>query len=68
MKKNLVPRYEFGALFSYKELYKELLKLVTIIPSKRIGLNGIYFQKNLNENPVNLFKFNKLKKKMTVKI
>ena len=39
MKKNLVPRYEFGALFSYKELYKELLKLVTIIPSKRIGLN-----------------------------
>ena len=63
MKKNLVPRYEFGALFSYKELYKELLKLVTIIPSKRIGLNGIYFQKNLNENPVDLLKFNKLKKK-----
>ena len=61
--KNIIKRYEFGAFFKYQDLYKELLNLLTKLPSKRIGLNGIFFQKNINENSIDLLKFKDLTKK-----
>ena len=57
-----VKRYEFGAFFKYKDLYKKLLNLLIKLPIKRIGLNGIFFQKNINENPIDITKFNELTK------
>ena len=46
MKKNLFHKYEYGAHFQYRDLYKELLNLITKFPLERIGLNGIFFQRN----------------------
>ena len=63
MKKNLFHKYEYGAHFQYKDLYKELLNLITKFPLERIGLNGIFFQRNINEKPINLPKFKEIKKK-----
>ena len=63
MKKNLFHKYEYGAHFQYRDLYKELLNLITKFPLERIGLNGIFFQRNINEKPINLPKFKKIKKK-----
>lgn len=63
MKKNLFHKYEYGAHFQYRDLYKELLNLITKFPLERIGLNGIFFQRNINEKPINLPKFKEIKKK-----
>ena len=61
MKKNLFHKYEYGAHFQYRDLYKELLNLITKFPLERIGLNGIFFQRNINEKPINLPKFKEIK-------
>ena len=42
--------YEFGAHFRYRDLYKSLINLVNILPSERLGSNGIYFQHDENNN------------------
>ncbi len=36
--------YEFGSHFRYRDLYKSLINLVNILPSERLGSNGIYIQ------------------------
>ncbi len=51
-KKN--KRYEYGAFFKYQSLYKKLIDLMSILPKERLGLNGIYFQRN---NNLNIIKF-----------
>ena len=47
--------YEFGAYFKYKDLFKRLLDLMTVLPNDRIDNKEIYFQteqnsKNINQN------------------
>ena len=39
-------RYDYGAFFKFEDLYRELINLLTILPSSQIGNNGIYFQKH----------------------
>lgn len=36
--------FEHGAHFKYMDLFKSLVELVSILPSERLGNNGIYFQ------------------------
>lgn len=43
-------KYEYGAYFKHIDLYKKLIDLMSIIPSERLGLKGIYFQDNKEEN------------------
>ena len=40
--------YEFGAHFKYLDLYTSLINLYNILPSERLGNNGIYFQEEEN--------------------
>ena len=47
-------RYDYGAFFKYEDLYRELINLLTILPSSQIGNNGIYFQKHPENNTTNL--------------
>ena len=51
-KKN--KRYEYGAFFKYQSLYKRLIDLMSILPKERLGLNGIYFQRNNNLNIIDI--------------
>ena len=75
--------YEFGAHFKYRDLYKSLINLVNILPSERLGSNGIYFQHDENNNNrelsyknflkerkyyLNIIKFSASKKKNSLKI
>ncbi len=43
-------KYEFGAYFKYEDLNKELIKLMTVLSSDRIGDKGIFFQKHEKRN------------------
>ena len=42
--------YENGAHFKYINLYKSLIDLVNILPSERLGNDGIYFEEDEKEN------------------
>ncbi len=42
--------YENGAHFKYINLYKALIDLVNILPSERLGNDGIYFEEDEKEN------------------
>ena len=36
--------YEHGAHFKYMDLFSKLVNLITVLPSKRVGRNGVFFQ------------------------
>ena len=36
--------FEHGAHFKYMDLFKSLVDLVSVLPSQRLGNNGVYFQ------------------------
>lgn len=44
-----ITKYEHGAHFKYSDLQRKLLDLVETIPLDRLGINGIYFQEDDNE-------------------
>ena len=55
--------YEFGSHFRYRDLYKSLINLVNILPSERLGSNGIYFQHDEKNNMKDLSYKNFLKER-----
>lgn len=47
------PRtYEHGAYFKSHELFTKLLDLIETLPIERLGNEGVYFQKENNENNI----------------
>lgn len=43
-KETIGKLYEHGAHFKYIDLFKSLVDLVSVLPSERLGNNGVYFQ------------------------